>query len=250
MNEEQIRERMRRNREDPPEWKRELLRQIDSLASMPGSAEVFREHVQAVAESLVSDKNAKDALPGLAEGESMSAAEYHAKYSVRDLLGPGPALTLPEKYFILAAFHDALCEAERMPPIMEWDLPEFPEYAKDPRFPAFCMYRGYVDDCADRPDNKLQPDTLRRYVEEVKGELVPRSEAEPVKTLGEPTQVKPGRKKLTAKEEQRRRDILERWERASSAGVSRERFCDDENITVKDLENFQRFFKQRENRRQ
>jgi hypothetical protein len=61
---------------------------------------------------------------------------------------------------------------------------------------------------------------------------------------------KVGRKKLPAKEEQRRRGILGRWEQASGAGISRKRFCDDERITVKDLENYQRWAQQRDNRRQ
>jgi hypothetical protein len=56
-----------------------------------------------------------------------------------------------------------------------------------------------------------------------------------------------GRKKLPPKEERRRRAILERWERASGE-CSRKDFCADEGITVKQLENFQRWKKQRENR--
>ncbi len=162
---------MRRNRRDPPAWKLELLRQIDSLAQLPGAVDVFNRHVQAVAESLASEKTAKDALPELAEGKVMSSPEYHAKYSLRDLLGPGPGLTLPEKFFILAAFHDVLCEAERMAPIAVWDLPELPEAAEDPRYPALVMYLHYGSQCADLPDHMLQPDVLRRYVEDVKAEL-------------------------------------------------------------------------------
>ena len=171
MNEHLIRENMQRNRRDPPAWKRELLRQIDSLARLPGAVDVFKRHVQAVSESLASDNEAKDALPELAEGEGMSFAEYHAKYSVRDLLGAGPGLTLPEKFFILAAFHDVLCESERMPPIMNWGFDEEADWYNDPQYPAFCMYGHYAGQCADLPDEKLQPDTLRRYIKEVKAEL-------------------------------------------------------------------------------
>lgn len=56
-----------------------------------------------------------------------------------------------------------------------------------------------------------------------------------------------GRKKLPPKEERRRLAILERWERASGE-CSRKDFCADEGITVKQLENFQRWKQQRENR--
>jgi hypothetical protein len=58
---------------------------------------------------------------------------------------------------------------------------------------------------------------------------------------------KRGRKKLPPKEERRRLAILERWERASGE-CSRKDFCADEGITVKQLENFQRWKQQRENR--
>jgi len=57
----------------------------------------------------------------------------------------------------------------------------------------------------------------------------------------------PGRKRLSAKEEQRRVGILDRWERASGQ-CSRKQFCDDEGITIKQLENCQRWKQQRENR--
>ncbi len=72
-------------------------------------------------------------------------------------------------------------------------------------------------------------------------------DAEPVKSLPEPSRRKPGRKKLPPKEERRRLAILERWERASGE-CSRKDFCADEGIMVKQLENFQRWKQQRENR--
>jgi hypothetical protein len=59
---------------------------------------------------------------------------------------------------------------------------------------------------------------------------------------------KRGRRKLSAKESNRRLEILKRWERASEAGVTREKFCDDEDITPKELQNFQDWQRQRENR--
>ena len=73
-----------------------------------------------------------------------------------------------------------------------------------------------------------------------------------------PTQQKPGRKKVSPGEEQRRLDILEDWERASEAGISRRRFCEDwnlehldeEDIGPQDIEKFQRWKQQRENRGQ
>ncbi len=58
-----------------------------------------------------------------------------------------------------------------------------------------------------------------------------------------------GRKKLPAEEEQRRRKVLERWERASGE-CSRKQFCADEGITVAKLEAYQSWNKQRKNRAQ
>ena len=60
---------------------------------------------------------------------------------------------------------------------------------------------------------------------------------------------KKGRKKLPPKEEKRRLGILARWKRASGT-IPRRAFCDDEGIELKDLENFQRWAQQRENRGQ
>ncbi len=68
------------------------------------------------------------------------------------------------------------------------------------------------------------------------------------KLSGKPRARTRGRKKLSAKEEKRRRRILERWERASESNISRADFCEGEEISVKDLENFQRWQQQRENR--
>ena len=67
---------------------------------------------------------------------------------------------------------------------------------------------------------------------------------------------RPGRKKLSPEKEQYRREVLESWERASGAGISREQFCsdwnlehpDEDDIAPKDIENFQRWKQQRENR--
>jgi hypothetical protein len=57
-----------------------------------------------------------------------------------------------------------------------------------------------------------------------------------------------GRKRLPPKDERKRLETLAAWQRARDAGVSRRDFCDDVGITVKQLENFQRWKQQRENR--
>jgi len=59
-----------------------------------------------------------------------------------------------------------------------------------------------------------------------------------------------GRKNLPAKQSKRRMEILEHWERAGEAGVTRKRFCEDEGITIKELENCQDWLRQRVNRKQ
>lgn len=74
---------------------------------------MFSEHIRAVTKCLVEERERKNQLPPLGEGEGLSLTDYKARYEVKDLLGIGPALSLPEKYFVLAAFHDAFCEAER-----------------------------------------------------------------------------------------------------------------------------------------
>lgn len=59
-----------------------------------------------------------------------------------------------------------------------------------------------------------------------------------------------GRKKLSPKESKRRQETLKSWQQASEAGVTREQFCDDKGITSKELQNFQDWQRQRENRQQ
>jgi hypothetical protein len=114
----------------------------------------------------------------------MSLADYKAKYEVKELLGTGPALTVPEKYFILAAFHDALCEAERMSPIIpeEWQGDSMrqvehrgqqTEWFRTPDFAACFMYLYHSGQCADLPDEQLQPAMLERFLEDVKADLGP-----------------------------------------------------------------------------
>ena len=59
-----------------------------------------------------------------------------------------------------------------------------------------------------------------------------------------------GRKELPAKKSKRRMGILERWDRAGGAGISRKQFCDDEDITIRELQKYQDWLRQRENREQ
>lgn len=82
--------------------------------------------------------------------------------------------------------------------------------------------------------------------------LYPHSEtaAKPTAHEAPPKARRRGRKKVSEDEEERRRDILKQWEQAREAGVSRKDFCDDSKITTNDLENYQRWAQQRENRGQ
>jgi hypothetical protein len=64
------------------------------------------------------------------------------------------------------------------------------------------------------------------------------------------TATRRGRKKLSPKESQLRQEILGRWERAGQARVTREQFCKDEEITSRELQIFQDWARQRENRSQ
>jgi hypothetical protein len=59
-----------------------------------------------------------------------------------------------------------------------------------------------------------------------------------------------GRKTLPAKESKRRTKILERWDRASGAGISRKEFCDDAGITIRMLQKYQDWLRMREHRKQ
>ncbi len=61
---------------------------------------------------------------------------------------------------------------------------------------------------------------------------------------------KPGRPRVSPEKEKLRLTILERWERARDAKTSRDLFCKDWDITVKQLENYQRWRRQRETRKQ
>lgn len=60
---------------------------------------------------------------------------------------------------------------------------------------------------------------------------------------------KTGRKKTPPTEAARRLDILKKWERASGT-ISRKTFCADIGISEKELENYQRWAQQRQNRGQ
>jgi len=144
----------RKNRENPPEWKRKLVRSIDGLGKQPGALDLFRKHIRTVATALA------DQLHG-DEGSGP-----------KKLMGPGPELTLPEKIFVLGAFHDVFCQSERLSPIIEWEYHASGErWWRHPDFGRQARYRDCMDDCADLPDEKLNPDMLRRYVEEVEAAL-------------------------------------------------------------------------------
>ena len=89
------------------------------------------------------------------------------------------------------------------------------------------------------------PDELAKWVRQLKVEaanLPPNVRA--ALTGAEKRMPAPrGRKKLDAKESQRRLTILGAWDRAKSAGITREQFCRDQNppITVDTLEKYQRW---------
>jgi len=57
-----------------------------------------------------------------------------------------------------------------------------------------------------------------------------------------------GRKALSKQESKKRETILKEWEKARSAGIIRDKFCNDKNITTKDLEKYQAFRRQRKTR--
>lgn len=59
-----------------------------------------------------------------------------------------------------------------------------------------------------------------------------------------------GRKNLSAKESKRRTKILEQWDRAGGAGISRKQFCDDKGITIRMLQKYQDWLRMREHRKQ
>ncbi len=172
---------MSRNRNDPPQWKRELLRGIDRLARMPGALRVFRKHVRAVAQALADERT---------EGKGSKP---------RELLGPGPALSIPEKFFLLAAFHDAVRESERFPAIMpeEWQddamrqvehQGEPTEWFRTPEYAACMMYLFHVGECANQSDKKLRPAVLQRYLEDLSAELSQTIQDEPGPAGDVPTQ--------------------------------------------------------------
>ena len=119
-----------------------------------------------------------------------AGAEQPARYSFSpfcsdcpDLFGTTKPLTLPEKCFVLAAFHDELRGAEAFPPIMEWESlgpeerkplgpdDEIEEYWRHPDFALYCMFRHYGGQAADWPDEALRENVLRRYVREVSADL-------------------------------------------------------------------------------
>ncbi len=151
---DEIRRMREQRRRDPPEWKRKLLRQIDDLARQPGALELFRGHIRNVAKEL------HDA-PRNNEGKN---------YKV--FFGPGPALSLPQKVYLLAAFHDVFADAERMARIMEWNIDLTKErYWDVPEWRHCARYEGYGGQCADLTEEELQPAVLQRYVDEVKAEI-------------------------------------------------------------------------------
>jgi uncharacterized membrane protein YccC len=62
------------------------------------------------------------------------------------------------------------------------------------------------------------------------------------------SQTRRGRRRVSRQEEDRRREILEEWESARDA-MSREDFCRDKHIPVKQLEAYQAWAQHRKNRR-
>jgi hypothetical protein len=83
-------------------------------------------------------------------------------------------LSLSEKVYLLAALHDALREAERMPPIapVEWESSTAKgEWWKQPERKGAVGYWACGSDCADASDANGLRETLCRYVDEVEAEL-------------------------------------------------------------------------------
>ena len=68
-------ERMRRNRQEPPEWKREIVRRMDGLAAQPGALDFFRRHIRAAAANLLKhqEEDARAYAAALREAERMPA---------------------------------------------------------------------------------------------------------------------------------------------------------------------------------
>lgn len=85
-------------------------------------------------------------------------------------------------------------------------------------------------------------ETQEREESKLQGE----SQAEPSARTGTKGR-KPGRNKISGKNEKKRYEILQEWE-SVKGNRSRKDFCVDKGITVKQLENFQRWKQQRENR--
>ena len=61
---------------------------------------------------------------------------------------------------------------------------------------------------------------------------------------------KRGRKKLSINERKKRLSVLGKWDRAREAEISRDRFCTDNRISIKELENYQDWNRQCKNRGQ
>ena len=137
----QLRQERQEAREHPPEWQRELLRQIDGLVKKPGALAMFRKHARCVADTFAVARKDKDGY-----------------YERRDLLAPGPSLNLSEKFYLLAAFHDVFAKSEQMPLIIvDW-----------PTSPHYTQYWSYASDFSALSDERLQPHVLQRHLEDVK----------------------------------------------------------------------------------
>ncbi len=177
--ENEIRRAWEERRANPTEPERELLRAIEAAARQPGALEVFRRWIRAAAVARAEDRAAKKAEPPLGEGESMVHTQWEKKYLPKRLLGPGAALGREEKGFVVAAFHHAFAESERMerlaPP--EW-YPHWPEGTSveqmkadltSPESKARGEYEMIVEECTRLSDDDLQ--VLWRYLREIEPEL-------------------------------------------------------------------------------
>ncbi len=92
--------------------------------------------------------------------------------------------------------------------------------------------------------------TFRLTEEAVEKSSVPATGAGQKEDRSARTRRKPGCKPLSKEKAQYRREVLAKRVQASEASIHRKEFCEGEGITVKQLENFQTWARQRKNRGQ
>ena len=177
----------REARNHPNEEQRELLLGIAELARLPGVSAKILQSIKKVAESRAKERKQKKAQSEKSESDRVeSFEEYSARRGPKDLYGAGDPLSLEERLFRLGAFHDCFCQAERMERLgpSEWDK-QWPQgvsrknyeqvlaYMHTPQTLALFEYAEAVKRSVLLPLQEL--DRLKRYLVDVKAELVPDS---------------------------------------------------------------------------